>query len=129
ATPTTLIALLKAVAYGWQQSQITQNAKAIQEAGKELYSKLVNAQDYFDKLGAALGNAVGHYNKFVGAVEGKGGAFFQARKLGNLVQEKDELEAAETLNAEPRPLLADDWSLSSSYALAAEAEDSTDRDS
>jgi DNA recombination protein RmuC len=129
ATPTTLIALLKAVAYGWQQSQITQNARAIQEAGKELYSKLVNAQLYFDKLGSALGNAVGHYNKFVGAVEGRGGAFYHARKLGSLVQEKDELVSAEALSAEPRPLLADDWPLSSTFALSAEADDATDTES
>ncbi len=126
ATPTTLIALLKAVAYGWQQSQITQNAKAIQEAGRDLYSKLVNAHDYFDKLGTALGNAVGHYNKFVGAVEGRGGAFFHARKLGSLVHESEELEAIESLPAEPRQLMSDDWSASSTLTLAAEAEEAQD---
>lgn len=126
ATPTTLIALLKAVAYGWQQSQITQNAKAIQEAGRDLYSKLVNAHDYFDKLGTALGNAVGHYNKFVGAVEGRGGAFFHARKLGSLVHESEELEAIESLPAEPRQLMSDDWSASSTLALADEAEEAQD---
>lgn len=123
ATPTTLIALLKAVAYGWQQSQITQNAKAIQEAGRDLYNKLVNAHEYFDKLGGALGNAVGHYNKFVGAIEGRGGAFFHARKLGALVHDNDEIEITETLAAEPRQLAAEDWAPSPNLALAAEAED------
>lgn len=123
ATPTTLIALLKAVTYGWQQSQITQNAKAIQETGKDLYNKLANAHEYFDKIGAALGNAVGHYNKFVGAIEGRGGAFFHARKLGNLVHESGELETLDTLPVEPRQLMADDWTASPGLAIAAEATD------
>ena len=120
ATPTTLIALLKAVAYGWQQSKITENAKAIQEAGRDLYGKLVNAHEYFDKLGAALANAVGNYNKFVGAVEGRGGAFFQARKLGSLVHDGNELETLEPTPAEPRPLTAEDWEPASGLALTSE---------
>jgi DNA recombination protein RmuC len=126
ATPTTLIALLKAVAYGWQQSEITQNAKAIQEAGKDLYDKLVNAHEYFEKLGTALANAVGNYNKFVGAVEGRGGAFFHARKLGDLVHDSDRLETLEPLPVEPRLLSADDWVPSPGLALAAQAEESRD---
>jgi DNA recombination protein RmuC len=109
ATPTTLIALLKAVAFGWQQSQVTQNARAIQDAGRDLYDKLVNSHEYFSRLGAALENAVGTYNKFVGAVEGRGGAFFHARKLGNLVHCGDEMEQLEPLPAEPRLLTAEDW--------------------
>jgi DNA recombination protein RmuC len=121
ATPTTLIALLKAVAFGWQQSQVTQNAKAIQEAGRDLYNKLVNAHEYFSKLGAALENAVAHYNRFVGAVEGRGGAFFHARKLGNLVHGNDEIDQLESLPAEPRLLAAEDWE--PELALTANADD------
>jgi DNA recombination protein RmuC len=110
ATPTTLIALLKAVAFGWQQSQVTENAKGIQEAGRDLYNKLVSAHDYFGKLGSALEGAVNQYNKFVGAVEGRGGAFFHARKLGALVHDSSELEFAEPIQAaEPRLLTAEDW--------------------
>jgi DNA recombination protein RmuC len=120
ATPTTLIALLKAVAYGWQQSQVTQNAKAIQEAGRDLYNKLVNAHEYFCKLGAALENAVGNYNRFVGAVEGRGGAFFHARKLGGLVHGTDEIEQLETLPAEPRLLAAEDWAPVPELALSSQ---------
>ena len=122
ATPTTLIALLKAVAYGWQQSQVTQNAKSIQEAGRDLYNKLVNAHEYFSKLGAALENAVGHYNKFVGAVEGRGGAFFHARKLGGLVHGAEEIEQLESLPAEPRLLSAEDWSPLPELALSSESD-------
>jgi DNA recombination protein RmuC len=122
ATPTTLIALLKAVAYGWQQSQVAQNAKAIQEAGRDLYSKLVNAHEYFKNMGAALGNAVGHYNKFVGAVEGRAGAFFHARKLAELVHDPKTLDTLDPASAEPRLLAAEDWPASSDLALAAEAD-------
>ncbi len=122
ATPTTLIALLKAVAFGWQQSQVTQNARAIQDAGRDLYDKLVNAHEYFSKLGAALENAVGSYNKFVGAVEGRGGAFFHARKLGSLVHDGCEMEQLEALPAEPRLLTAEDW-VAPELEFAAQAEE------
>jgi DNA recombination protein RmuC len=122
ATPTTLIALLKAVAYGWQQSQVTRNAKAIQETGHDLYNKLVNAHEYFAKLGVSLENAVGNYNRFVGAVEGRGGAFFHARKLGGLVHGADEIEQLEPLPAEPRILAADDWPAEPSLALSSESD-------
>lgn len=109
ATPTTLIALLKAVAFGWQQSQVAQNAKSIQAAGRDLYNKLVNAHDYFGKMGTALENAVTYYNRFVGSVEGRGGAFFHARKLAALVHDSNELEVIESLPSEPRLLTAEDW--------------------
>lgn len=109
ATPTTLIALLKAVAFGWQQSQVAQNAKSIQAAGRDLYNKLVNAHDYFGKMGTALENAVAYYNRFVGSVEGRGGAFFHARKLAALVHDSNELEVIESLPSEPRLLTAEDW--------------------
>lgn len=127
ATPTTLIALGKAVAYGWQQSEVAENARAIQEAGRDLYSKLLNAHEYFTKMGAALKNAVGHYDKFVGAVEGRGGAFFQARKLGSLVHDSAELESIEVLAAEPRQLSAEDWPQDLPLALAAEGEENGSR--
>jgi DNA recombination protein RmuC len=121
ATPTTLIALLKAVAYGWQQSQVAENAKKIQDAGRDLYNKIVNAHEYFSKLGSALEGAIGNYNKFVGAVEGRGGAFFHARKLAGLVH-IDEIEPLEALPAEPRSLTAEDWAPTSELALAASAD-------
>ena len=120
ATPTTLIALLKAVAYGWHQSKITENAKAIQKAGEDLYSKLVNAHEYFTRMGKALQNAVGQYNNFVGAIEGRGGAFFHARRLGSIVHEEEELETVEPLAAETRVLTSEDWA--PTLAIAASAE-------
>lgn len=122
ATPTTLIALLKAVAFGWQQSQVARNAVRIQEAGRDLYDKLVKAHEYFAKMGGALESALSHYNKLVGAVEGRGGAFFQARKLRALVHEEEELDVLEPVAAEPRLLAAEDWAPAAELVLAAEAE-------
>jgi DNA recombination protein RmuC len=123
ATPTTLIALLKAVAFGWQQSQVAENAKKIQDAGRDLYAKLVGAHEYFCKLGSALQSAVGQYNKFVGAVEGRAGAFSQARKLGELVNDQEKIELLEAVTAEPRLLTAEDWPQTVPFALAAEADE------
>lgn len=63
-------------AYGWQQSMVTQNAKAVQEASDALYAKLVNVHEYIEKVGANLSTATAQYNRFVGAIEGRGGTFF-----------------------------------------------------
>lgn len=109
ATPTTLIALLKAVHYGWQQSEITKNAKAIHEAGKKVYEKLVNAHSYVTSLGKALGRAVGEYNLFVGAVDGNGGAFTYGRQLGELVHDGDELVDLKALQPDIRITKSKEW--------------------
>ena len=84
ATPTTLIALLRAVEFGWQQMEITKNAKAIHETGRKIYEKLVVAQGHVTRLGNALGNSVDYYNRFLGSIEGKGGVFSYGRQLGEL---------------------------------------------
>lgn len=69
ASPTTLIALLRAVAYGWQQHQLTENAEQIRVLGKELFDRLVNFTDHLDKLGKGLTSAVNNYNQAVGSLE------------------------------------------------------------
>jgi DNA recombination protein RmuC len=119
ATPTTLIALLKAVAYGWQQSRVAESAKAIQDTGHELYRKLINVHEYLSNLGKALKSAIAQYNNFVGAVEGKDGAFYRARKLGALTHDNQQMEVLEPLSVEPRLLTGDDWASASEPALAA----------
>lgn len=122
ATPTTLIALLKAVAYGWQQMEVTKNAIAIREAAEKLYDKLAGAQDYFNKMGRALTSAVGQYNSLIGCIEGRGSVFSQARKLHELGIGQEELAEIQLLESVTRDLKADDWR-TDGLALAASADD------
>lgn len=69
ATPTTLVSLLRTVAHGWQQEALTENARAVVHAGRELYARLEIVGGHVDKLGRSLGSAVGDFNKTVGSLE------------------------------------------------------------
>jgi len=71
ATPTTLIALLKAIAFGWQQEAIAREAKEIAALGKELYERIGVVTGHFAKLGKSLDQSVGHYNRAIGSVESR----------------------------------------------------------
>lgn len=110
ATPTTLIALLRAVEFGWQQTEITKNAKAIHEMGRKIYDKLVVAQGHVTRLGNALGNSVDYYNKFLGTVEGKGGVFSYGRQLGELAHSDGDLAEIKKLSPDVREMESDEWS-------------------
>ena len=69
ATPTTLIALLRAVAYGWRQEQLADNARAISLAGADLYDSCVTLTDHFASVGSSLNQTVTRFNKTVSSYE------------------------------------------------------------
>jgi len=69
-TPSTLIALLKAAAYGWRQESVSKNAEEISELGRELYDRLVTYVEHFERVGHSLEAATKSYNAAVGSLEG-----------------------------------------------------------
>ena len=82
ATPTTLIALLKAAAYGWRQESVSKNAEAIAALGRELHDRVVTFAEHIENVGSGLKSALGHYNKAVGSYEST--LLPGARKLAEL---------------------------------------------
>jgi len=71
ATPTTLLAMLRAVAYGWQQERVAESARAISEVGRELHGRLVKLSSLLGTLGTRLNSAVRAYNETVGSYEAR----------------------------------------------------------
>ncbi len=105
ATPTTLIALLKAVAYGWKQENLAKNAQAISELGKELYTRLGTLAGYFENIRKGLERAVESYNSAVGSLESR--VLVSARRFRELKAGTDEeIAQLETIDRLPRMLQA-----------------------
>lgn len=104
ATPTTLIALLRAIAYGWRQEKLSQNAQQISELGKDLYKRIVDMVSHFSKLGKNLNQAIQSYNKTVGSLEGR--VLVTARRFKELesIGGEEPLEILEPIEQIPRLL-------------------------
>lgn len=105
ATPSTLMALLKAVGYGWRQAQVAQNAAEIRDLGQELYRRLGNFSAHLARVGQRLGGAVESYNSAVGSLERQ--VLPQARRFTDLGVTADAalptLDPVERLAREPAP--------------------------
>jgi DNA recombination protein RmuC len=71
ATPMTLLALLKAVAFGWQQQVVAENAEEIQILGRELYERLTTMVDHLETVGVNIKRAADGYDSFIGSLERK----------------------------------------------------------
>jgi DNA recombination protein RmuC len=111
ATPMTLIALLRTVAYAWTQEALADNARAVFELGRELYKRLGTLGEHVDALGRSLTTAVGTYNKVVGSLETR--VLTTARKLNDLKVVEDLLPASDGIDVAPRALSAPELTLTS----------------
>ncbi|MFT3834871.1 MAG: DNA recombination protein RmuC [Micropruina sp.] len=104
ATPTTLIALLRAVAYGWKQAALAESAAEVSELARELYDRLGTLGGHFDRVGRSLSASVSAYNQAVGSIEGR--VFPTARRLRDLHVTGKELATVNAVDAAVRPLTA-----------------------
>jgi DNA recombination protein RmuC len=121
ATPTTLIALLKAVAYGWQQAAIARDAQLIKEAATALYDKFLGMHTSLIRVGARLRDAGVAFDDVLNKAEGRGGLFSIARKLHKLNIGEEEIPESKLIGLSPRMPMHEDWP-QAGLALAASAE-------
>lgn len=106
ATPTTLIALLRAVAFGWREARMADGAREISTLGATLYDRLATLGQHFSELGIALDRAVTSYNRAVGSLESR--VFVTARRFRELgaAGDRTEIEALEPVGTRARGVQA-----------------------
>ena len=103
ATPTTLMALLKAIEFGWRQEEVTRNAEEIRKHGKELYDRIVVFATHFQKLGSHIGAIVETYNGSVTSLESR--LLVSARRIGELgARSGKDVPEPDPIDTRPREL-------------------------
>ena len=118
ATPTTLVSLLRTAQYAWQQEALSENARAVFEAGRELYERISGLGQHMDRVGKALTGAVTAYNQTVGSLESR--VLVSARRLAELGLVEDTQEAPRIVEETTRLLSAPELTASVVPAPAAE---------
>lgn len=107
ATPVTLLALLKAVAHGWRQRQVTENARQLAALGSELHGRLARFVDHLRQLGKELDQAVGVYNRTVGSLERRVLPTVRRLEEAGAAIEDDETAEPEAIERRPRSMTED----------------------
>lgn len=103
ASPLSLIALLKAIAFGWQQDTVAKNAQEISDLGRTLYDRIAKLAEHFENVGRSLARSVQCYNAAVGTLESR--VLVTARRLKDKgVTTSEEFPELETVDQTPRPL-------------------------
>jgi DNA recombination protein RmuC len=115
ATPQTLIALLRTIAYTWRQEALATNAKQVYQLGRELHGRLATMGGHLAKLGSGLGGAVKAYNDAMASMESR--VLVTARKLSDLKVTDDDLSAPAQLEIAPRQVQAAELIASATEAL------------
>ncbi len=124
ATPMTLVTMLRTAQYAWQQAQLSENARAVFEAGRELYERLGALGRHFDRMGKSLTSAVSAYNQTVGSLESR--VLVTARRLQQLDLVDGDLAAPEPIGEAARPLSAPELTARTAGSLAALADHRAD---
>jgi DNA recombination protein RmuC len=125
STPTTLIALLKAIAYGWQQVEMARDAEVIKGTAISLYDKVTCLYDAFSTIGKRLTSTAKAWEDARVQMEGRGGVFSLGRKLRRYGVGSADLKDTSELQLEMHPLQADDWRPEQQLSLAAAEEDAS----
>jgi DNA recombination protein RmuC len=117
ATPTTLIALLRTVAYTWRQEALARNAAQVHQLGKELHSRLATMGTHVAKLGRSLDSAVASYNQTVSSLEAR--VLVTARKLTDLGAADGDIDEPTQVERAPRTVAAPELVASAADSLIA----------
>lgn len=117
ATPSTLIALLRTIAFTWRQEALAANAAQVHALGRELHARIATMGGHLGKLGSSLNSAVSRYNEAIGSLEGR--VLVTARKFADLQVTTDSLETPKQVELVGRQLQAPELIASETEALVA----------